>query len=287
MPEMRVKVQPPRCLCGGTRLTPVFSYQAPPEGEVRFHFSSAASYQRKVLRCDVCGHYLSLHDMDTAGLYTGDYVHVTYGQEGLQRAFERIVSLDPAKSDNVGRVQRILDFVARRFSPSPSKTPRTVLDVGSGLCVFLHRMKAFGWEGTALDPDPKAIAHARETVGVEALCGDFLSVEGLGRFDLVTFNKILEHVRDPVAMLAKARRHVLPGGVVYVEVPDGEMAVSDGPGREEFFIEHWHIFSSVSLALLASRSGFAVRTLERLREPSGKYTLWAFLVPVRQEAESP
>jgi hypothetical protein len=62
-------------------------------------------------------------------------------------------------------------------------------------------------------------------------------------------------------------------------VPDGEAAVHEGPGREEFFIEHHHIFSAVSLALLAARAGFNVQVIERLREPSRKYTLRAFLVP--------
>ncbi len=51
----------------------------------------------------------------------------------------------------------------------------------------------------------------------------------------------------------------------------------DGPDREEFFIEHLHVFSMASLGLLAQRAGFAVDSAERLREPSGKYTLVAFL----------
>jgi flavin-dependent dehydrogenase len=33
------------------------------------------------------------------------------------------------------------------------------------------------------------------------------------------------------------------------------------------------------LALLAARAGFNVQVIERLREPSTKYTLRAFLVP--------
>src|SRR5262249_32775159 len=134
---------------------------------------------------------------------------------------------------------------------------------------------------TALDPDPRAVAHARETVGVTAVCGDFMTVQGLERFDLVTFNKVLEHVKDPVAMLAQALAYVQPAGFVYVEVPDGEAAAVEGAGREEFFIDHWHVFSAVSLAQLAVRAGFTVHSLERLREPSSKYTLRAFLVPAQ------
>ncbi len=82
---------------------------------------------------------------------------------------------------------------------------------------------------------------------------------------------------DPA--LAKSAKHLNPGGFVYVEVPDGEAAVHEGPGREEFFIEHHHVFSAASLALLATRAGFNVQVIERLHEPSTKYTLRGFLIP--------
>jgi hypothetical protein len=88
---------------------------------------------------------------------------------------------------------------------------------------------------------------------------------------------VLEHVPEPVPMLARAGAWLAPGGFVYVEVPDGEAAARDGAGREEFFIDHWHAFSAASLAMLASRAGFHAAAIERLREPSGKFTLRAFL----------
>jgi SAM-dependent methyltransferase len=143
--------------------------------------------------------------------------------------------------------------------------------------VFLHRLKEAGWEGLALDNDPRLVQHAREVVGVKAVLGDFMELTDLGQFDLVTFNKVLEHVAEPVAMLAKSAANLRPGGFVYVEVPDGEAAARQGPEREEFFIEHHHIFSPASLTLLAERAGLGVKFLERLREPSTKYTLRAFL----------
>jgi SAM-dependent methyltransferase len=159
-----------------------------------------------------------------------------------------------------------------------------VLDVGSGLCVFLHLMKQRGWRCTALDPDPRAARHAREVVGVDAIAADFMQAPASGRFDLVCFNKVLEHVSDPAAMLARARHWLLPGGLVYVELPDGEAAAPDGPGREEFFIDHHHVFSPDSLAHLARRAGLGLLTWTRLREASGKYTLRAFLAPEASHA---
>ena len=264
------------CICGLASYEEVFRYDAPPAGEVRFHFTAADPYRRRVLRCTGCGHFISVHGMSADGLYAGEYVNSTYGDCGIQPAFQRIVNLDPAKSDNAGRVRRVIAFARDHFG---GDRPRSILDVGSGLCVFLHGMKTAGWRGTALDPDQRSVEHARHTVGVEAVCADFMTAADLGAFDVVTFNKVLEHVEDPVAMLARANRHVTPDGFIYVEVPDGEAAVHDGSTREEFFIDHHHVFSAASLALMAARAGFTVRALERLRQPSTKYTLRTFIVP--------
>jgi SAM-dependent methyltransferase len=143
-------------------------------------------------------------------------------------------------------------------------------------------MKRAGWTCTALDPDPRAAKHAREVVGVEAITADWFEAPGLGRYDVITFNKVLEHVKEPVVMLRRAAAHLAPGGFIYIELPDGEAAAPPhgaGFGREEFFIEHWHIFSLASVSLLAERGGFHAIAIERLREPSTKYTIRAFLVP--------
>lgn len=255
------------CPCGGQFLSRAFEYREPPAGETRFPIEGA--YYREVLRCGACGHFVSHHDL--GDLYSRDYVDATYG-DGLRESFERIVALPPERSDNHRRVRRLLEFAGPE--------PRTVLDVGSGLCVFLAGLKEVGWPGTAVDPDPRAVAHAREVVGVEAVCGDIMELDGLGRFDVVAFNKVLEHVEDPVTMLERSRRFLARGGFVYLEVPDGDAAAAEGPEREEFFIEHFHVFSPASLALLAGRAGFSPLRLDRIREPSTKFTLAAFLVTV-------
>ena len=78
-------------------------------------------------------------------------------------------------------------------------------------------------------------------------------------------------------MLRRAGPWLADGGLVYIELPDGEAASAEGFGREEFFIEHYHVFSASSIALLAARAGFRMLQVERLREPSTKFTLCGFL----------
>jgi SAM-dependent methyltransferase len=260
------------CPCEGRHLVRAFSYSARPEDEVAFPLAGA--YCREYRRCTLCEHWFSHHAMDISALYDGTYVDATYG-DGMRLAYQRIMALPAERSDNLGRVAAVRAFAERRFAGT-CPAPR-LLDVGAGLAVFPARMKEIGWRCTALDPDPRAASHARDIVGIAAMTGDFHALAGeLGSFDVVSFNKVLEHVENPVAMLAASRNLVVAGGFVYIELPDAAAAV-DGPGREEFFIEHHHVFSAASVALLAARAGFHLVALESLREPSGKYTLRAFL----------
>ena len=78
-------------------------------------------------------------------------------------------------------------------------------------------------------------------------------------------------------MLKRAGQFLNDGGFVYVELPDGEIAVRYGAEREEIMIDHLHVFSMTSLVLLAQRAGFTVYEAERIHEPSTKYTLRVFM----------
>lgn len=270
------ELRPTSCpISGGTEAELAFVYEAPPPGEVGFARAEGERYYREVWQFRGSKHFVGRHAMRVATRYDSEYVDASYGGgAGMIAAFERIVSLPPERSDNAGRIARVRAFAGAHFA---EQRPIRLLDVGAGLGVFPHVVKQAGWSCTAIDPDPRAVEHMRSRVGVEAVCGDFMEVDELGRFDVITFNKVLEHVADPVAMLRRAHEFLAPGGFVYVEVPDGEMAASEGPNREEFFIEHLHVFSFESLVMLANRADFIPVVVERLHEPSTKYTLRAFL----------
>lgn len=249
-----------------------FTYDAPPQGETLFDLGDQP-YRRSYWRCGLCDHEFSDHDMDLSGLYEGAYVEHTYGDH-MRETFDRILSLPREFSDNAGRVTRVLNFAEAHFQAGYRPS---LLDVGSGLGVFPFRMKEAGWDCTALDPDPQAALHLANVVGVRAVAGDFFEVksEQLGHFDVITLNKVIEHIEDPVAMLRKATGLLKQGGVLYLEVPDVAAAV-EGPGREEFFVEHHHVFSPASLVMAVKRAGLEMVSLHRLIEPSGKYTVTMF-----------
>lgn len=264
-----------RCSCSGRYLTEAFVYDAPPDGEVRFEFPER--YARAYDRCGLCGHWFGRHEIDLAALYGRGYVDATYGgSAGMRARLEHVLALPPERSDNAGRVARLSAFAHARFGPTTAR--RQLLDVGAGIGVFPAAMKAAGWTVIAVEPDPRTAAHLRDAVGIAAHAvpiEELASME-IEPVDVITFNKVLEHVEDPVTMLAAARSLLSAGGFIYVEVPDAEGAALHGPGREEFFIEHHHVFSASSTAMMADRAGLITLVVERLREPSGKFTLRAF-----------
>lgn len=263
-------------ICGSPGREVAFTYDAPPAGEVRYDVFPEGKYHREYFRCKTCAHLHSSFRWPKKAVYEGGYVEATYaGLDGLRKTFAKIRALPPEKSDNVGRVKYVSEFWRAHGAASGE-----ALDIGSGLGVFPYAMKAAGFRCAALDPDPVACRHLREDLGLETLEGDFHAVEPPRRFDLISFNKVLEHVDDPVAMLARGLRFLKPGGLAYVELPDAEASGRDSPGREELFIDHLHVFSFASMALLAARAGFEVLAMERLREPSTKYTLRGFFRPV-------
>lgn len=262
--------------CSGTNLQRSHVYSIRPEGETNFNLD--AEYYREIWQCGTCLHYISSHEMDLSSLYNTDYVDSTYGGlSGIQKSYQRIMALDPARSDNVGRVDRVISFAEKHF---PSRDRLRVLDIGAGIGVFLGKLKQkVDWECVAIEPDHRFAEHISATLGIEAVADDYLSVDWDRKFDLIALNKVLEHVEDPQHMLQCCVRDLAPGGLLYIELPDGEAAAEDRIGflREEFFIEHHHVFSMASMELLTQKAGLRSLELQRIQEPSTKYTLISFL----------
>ena len=82
------------------------------------------------------------------------------------------------------------------------------MDIGSGLGVFPYIVKKNGWNCTSIDPDPICIKHIHNNLKLEAICADFMDLKPHKKFDIVTLNKVLEHVNDPIKMLRKVKNWV-------------------------------------------------------------------------------
>jgi len=78
--------------------------------------------------------------------------------------------------------------------------------------------------------------------------------------------------------LKKINKMLKPNGYVYIEVPDGESAskAKNAKNREEFYVDHLHIFSLKSLEKCIKYANFRLLKIDKISEPSGKLTIYAF-----------
>jgi SAM-dependent methyltransferase len=269
-----------RCICDKKFCKRIATYNTSPSGEVLFDLGNEP-YLREYFSCDICSHMFGKHNLDLSSLYGGNYVDATYGgREGMVERLKKVLNLPDEHSDNISRVRRIVEFWKSFIAAHEPDSPTALLDVGAGIGVFPAVMKDLGWTASAIEPDARTASHLREEIGISAFNQDFLklSPKELGVFSLVTFNKVLEHLEDPISLLSHAKHFLSKNGICYVEVPDIRSS-EESFLREEFFIEHHHVFSISSCAAMAERSGFRVLKIERIIERSGKYTIFAFLSP--------
>lgn len=137
---------------------------------------------------------------------------------------------------------------------------RRLLEVGCGLGTFLAEARNVGFDVTGLDVSATAIAAANRRLGEpRARCGTLEEANfPAGAFDVVVLADVIEHVRDPAAFLARARRLVKPGGGVFVATPSLDSLSARLMGRHwmEFKPEHLFYFNRRSLTRLLEASGF-------------------------------
>lgn len=98
---------------------------------------------------------------------------------------------------------------------------RRILDVGSGPGYFLLAGKERGWDVLGIEPSPDAHAYSTEK-GVPVL-KDFFSYDALkehGTFDVIHAAMVLEHVPDPLQMLADMKKLLNPGGLLVIFSPN-------------------------------------------------------------------
>jgi len=156
---------------------------------------------------------------------------------------------------SVGRGRRQLDVM--RLAGRPCGR---VLDVGCGSGDRLLALGRIGWDAVGQDIDPAAAAAARETTGRPVIEGP-LADAGIpdASFDAVVLNHVIEHVCDPVALLAECRRVLRPSGVLVAVTPNLDSAGHRRFGRDWLGLDpprHLYVFSPRTLSNLAVRAGF-------------------------------
>ena len=142
------------------------------------------------------------------------------------------------------------------------QSPGRILDVGCATGGFLDEAAKGGWNCTGLELSEEAAEVARGEFGLTVFRGDLSSTDvSAGPFDVVTMWHVLEHLIDPSAALERARNLLVPGGLLFVELPNWDSAgrLWKGPHWSQIKPpEHINFFTPRSLRSAAGRAGLRV-----------------------------
>lgn len=215
-------------------------------------------------RCARCGHGALWSDdaEASAALYDGaGYYSVRDG---------RGAGYDDYGDDDAYRVGKGARLIARleRGTPPPI---HTLLEIGCGFGYTRAAAERAGWSTAGVDISAHAVAAADRRYGQKTFHGTLAQAVASsdaaiapGRFGVVLYQFVLEHVADPAGELALARERLLPGGSLVLLVPSMETAEVEvfGASYRSFRADHLHVFSRASLAAMLGRAGFAVREID-------------------------
>ncbi|WP_170958928.1 class I SAM-dependent methyltransferase [Magnetospirillum sp. 15-1] len=240
----------------------------------------SAGYRRTWRDCPNCGAAINVlppESREKLAAIESSYYEIDFAGSDIRQKYDKVMSLPPQGSDNAGRVARMISTL--ESFPTTRDGSWRVLDIGAGTGVFLSGMLRASpriAEAMGVEPDPRAARHL-EALGLFTVINECFPIQrDIGRFDLVTLNKVIEHIDEPVAFLAEAARSLLPGGLLYVEVPD-RLTTQRRPGTDNILgALHRHLHGPESLARMVRAAGLVCLSVERIIEPSGKLTVYAY-----------
>jgi SAM-dependent methyltransferase len=169
----------------------------------------------------------------------------------------------------VERVKQRLDLrsyraVADRLG---ARAPR-ILDVGGGTGEISAPFVRNGGAASAfvIDPDPASIDVAQSR-GLDGFAGTIEEFETDERYDLVLMLNLIEHVADPVAVLAKGASLLAPDGLLWLQTPNFR-ALDARIFRHRNWAgyhcpRHWAIFSEPGLRRAIGRANLEVADFRR------------------------
>ena len=154
------------------------------------------------------------------------------------------------------------------LEPLLSVGRRRLLDVGCGAGAFLRFVNARGWEVEGTD---MVVTDCARASGARVWDGELPAIEfGDAQYDVVRFNHVLEHTRDPLLELRRARDLVTPGGILLVGVPNlaglspllkswqSRLGLKRKGWRHYAALHHLWFFTPTTLRRLAEAAEFEV-----------------------------
>jgi 2-polyprenyl-3-methyl-5-hydroxy-6-metoxy-1,4-benzoquinol methylase len=225
-------------------------------------------------RCSGCGQLLSAASAaryaETMEQFNAEHFNAPQGRELARRQ---------------SVAHRRLSRIAALIGKPPAQM--RVLDVGCSRGQFVAAAIAEGYRAEGVEPAPR-IAEAARAAGLPVKTG-LLEDQHYpdASFDALTLFEVIEHLRQPLPLLAECRRVLKPGGILLVSTANAESwtAAVMGARWDYFDMEkdggHISFYNPRSMAKIAVAAGFEVARLDTARvkfgdketTPRGRYVM--------------
>lgn len=156
---------------------------------------------------------------------------------------------------------------------------KAVLDVGAATGYVARLLTGRGCRVTGVEVDPEAArqaeAHCERVVTGDIETLDLRRELGGSLFDVIVFGDVLEHLRDPLAVLKRFRPFLAPGGYVVASIPNvahGSVRLALLQGRFQYqslgLLDDTHLrfFTRETIEQMFDEAGFAITELKRTRK---------------------
>lgn len=191
---------------------------------------------------------------------------------------------------NIKKLEPIPDLVNLRWKTygqiytwvQQKKLPAgKILDIGSGLGLFLSQFGEWGWDMLGVDISADVANYSRLTFGVKTKVGDVSSLRfSKNSFDLVSMISVLEHVYDPRKTLSTVHRLLKKSGYLIIFIPN-----VNGLGRYIFSknwvhlqpARHLYLFSPDTVTQLLNKTGFEVEKIDHWSWEHNFYSIYQSL----------
>jgi 2-polyprenyl-3-methyl-5-hydroxy-6-metoxy-1,4-benzoquinol methylase len=229
---------------------------------------STAGYERvhgQLEQCRACG-FVTFRDYsqdDLAQIYNDDYFS---GKE---------------YPDYVGQQDALRRSMQRHLAQMALYKPGygSLLEVGCAYGLFLDEARAKFSEVAGVDICESPTTYAREQLGLNVRCDDFLRLDfGQRRFDVVCMWDTVEHLSAPEAYLEKAARLLNPGGTIFLttgDISSFNARLRGANWRQIHPPSHLHYFSRDTITRLLERLGLKVVGIETASYYHTAYNVFA------------
>lgn len=175
-------------------------------------FLEARDYNRGVSenifhyhRCTGCG-VVTLVDVpeDLGPHYDSGYHEVPTALEHIERRVEH---------------ERYKIEIVRQFVKGGK-----LLEIGPSWGAFCLLAKRSGFSVEAIERDPECCEFLRSTIQVKAILGESEAamLDKASIPDVIALWQVIEHLRDPSALLKRAAERLAPGGILVIAAPNPE-----------------------------------------------------------------